>query len=369
MTLSEVWEQIDLHTKPVGTETIPLDSAFGRICARSVSAPSDMPPFDISALDGYAINGKGPSFSVEGILEPFQEPPGRIEEEKAFFIPTGGRLPLVGRFVTRESAREDGNTIEVETPGDERRVVKAGDWLKKGAEVIAGGVPIDPATMASLSLAGHKTVEVYRRPAVAVVTTGNELKQGRLVDSNRFLLTGLVQRDGGVLREFHVADDTDEEIFTVLSALGQIDLLILTGGTSQGRKDLTKEAVKRWGGIFYVESPAISPGKTMALGKRDRTTFCILPGNPKAVRTVYEVFVKRALFRLEARMHTLREWNLPSPERLKKLEGVTAITSALLETTVSGLRELHPHEPDAFVLMEGDAGDLREGEKVRVIAP
>jgi molybdenum cofactor synthesis domain-containing protein len=370
MTLSEVWEQIDLHTSPGGVETIILDSAFGRISARSVFAHSNMPPFDVSALDGYAVVGQGSVFSVEGALEPFQEPPERVEEGKAFFIPTGGRLPSVCRFVTRERTREGNDTIEVETLGDERRIVKAGDWLKEGVEVIIEGAPVDATAMASLSLAGHKMVEVYRKPAVAVVTTGSELKRGRLIDSNRFLLAGLVQRDGGELREFHVADDTEDEILTVLSGLRQIDLLILTGGTSKGRKDLTKKVVKRWGGSFYVESPAVSPGKTMALGEKDRTTFCILPGNPKAVRTVYEVFVRRILSRMEGRRLTTKEQLLPLPRKLRKTKGIATITSALLEIAVSGLRELHPREPDAFVVVEeNDCGDLPKGERVKVIIP
>jgi molybdenum cofactor synthesis domain-containing protein len=369
MIFSDIWAAIDLHTGPVGIESIPLLSAFGRIAALSISTVHDVPPFDISALDGYAINGKGSAFAVKGILEPFAAPPGHVDEGTAFFVPTGGRLPPSCRFVAREHVQEKEGVITVETGEDQRRLVKAGDWLRKGTDIVAEGDRVSPSVMASLSLACFETIEVFRKPAVSVITTGSELKQGRLVDSNRFLLAGLVERDGGELSEFHVADDSEEGIITVLSALRHSDLVILTGGTSKGKKDLTKKAVARWGGSFYLESPAVLPGKTMALGRKDRTAVCILPGNPKAVLTCYEVFVKRILRRLAGRTWDAKEFELLLPEEIRKTGDAITLTPPLLETRVTGLQELRCREPDAFVVMEGNTRSLPRGSKVRVIAP
>ena len=369
MILSEIWATIDLHTNPVGVDSIPLLSAFGRIPAVSFAAGLDVPPCDVSALDGYVLWGKGPTFLLKGVSEPFMEVPCDIGEGEAFFIPTGGCLPPNGRFVAREQVREKGDLIEVETDEDQRKLVKAGDWLRRGTEIVVQGVPIDPSAMALLSLARIENCKVFRKPAVAIVTTGSELKRGRLVDSNRFLLAGLVQRDGGELVESHIADDTDEDLFSILSGLQGPDLLVFTGGTSKGKRDLTKQAVDRWGGKFYLQSPSVLPGKTMAFAKKDRTTVCVLPGNPRAVRTCYEVFVKRVLFRLAGRTWAAEELDLPLTEGIQRTEDASTLTPALLERGVSGLRELYPREPDAFVVTEGEARSLPLGARVKVIVP
>jgi molybdopterin-guanine dinucleotide biosynthesis adapter protein len=256
MTISDIWALIHRHTHPLDGEVVPLISTFGRVSVRSLSTDKEMPPFDLSALDGYALNGEGPSFVIEEVLEPFSPVSGRPEEGGAFFVPTGGRLPPATRFVAREHVREEGRTIVVKTKMDETRVVKKGDWLKRGTRLLDRGESITPSAMALLALAGIKTVTVHRRPTVAVITTGGELKQGRLIDSNRFLLTGLIHRDGGDLRGCYTADDTEEDILHILSAMGPVDLVILTGGTSKGKMDVTKPAIRRWGRDLL---PGVSP--------------------------------------------------------------------------------------------------------------
>jgi molybdopterin molybdotransferase len=367
MTISDIWAIIDRHTHPLDGEVIPLISTFGRVSVRSLSTDKEMPPFDVSALDGYALNGEGPSFVIEEVLEPFSRIRRRPKAGGAFFVPTGGRLPPASRFVAREHVREEGRTIVVKTKMDETRVVKKGDWLKQGTLLIDGGESITPSAMALLALAGIETVTVHRRPTVAVITTGGELKQGRLIDSNRFLLTGLIHRDGGDLRGCHTADDTEEDILHILSVMGPVDLLILTGGTSKGRMDVTKPAMKRWGGTFCLESPPVLPGKTMAFGRKGDTVFYILPGNPGAVRNVYELFVKRSLFRLAGRSSRQEECALPLIEAIEKPQGFVTATPVLIKTETSTIQEMRPREPNGFVVLEEDTRSLQPGQRVRVI--
>lgn len=367
MTLSDLWAIVDRHTHPLKTEVVPLLSAFERVSARSLSADKEMPPFDVSALDGYALSGEGPSFQAEEALEPFRLPPDRIEKGKALFVPTGGRLPPGLRFVAREHVVETGHEIVVETESDDTKVVKAGDWLKRGTKLLSKGDSITPSAMALLALAGINAVAVYRKPTVAVITTGSELKQGRLIDSNRFLLAGLVQRDGGDPCELHVADDTEEDILQVLAAMGPVDLVILTGGTSKGRKDVTKSAIAQWGGTFYLDSPPILPGKTMAFARKGGTAFYVLPGNPRAVRSVYELFVKRGLYRLSGRQYRERSYMLPLPEGIEKPAGFVTATPVQVASEPFIIREMRAPEPNGFVLLEDDTPYLPPGKKVKVI--
>jgi molybdopterin molybdotransferase len=369
MMLSNLWAVFDRHTHSLEPEVVPLLSAFGRVSARSLSADREMPPFDVSALDGYSVSGEGPLFAVEEALEPFSSPPERLEKGKALFIPTGGRLPAGLRFVAREHVVERACEILVKTGADETRVVKAGDWLKRGTGLLAKGGCITPSAMALLALTGINTVTVFRRPTVAVITTGSELKQGRLVDSNRFLLAGLVQRDGGVPSELHVADDTVEDILHILSLMGRVDLVILTGGTSKGRRDVTKPAIRQWGGRFYLESPPVLPGKTMAFARKGGTAVYILPGNPNAVRSVYELFVKRSLFRLSGRRYRERSYTLPLPRGIEKPAGFITATPVRVATEPAAIEEMHPREPNGFVVLEEDTPYLPPGEKVKVILP
>lgn len=367
MTLASILAVFDRYTHPLDTEVIPLLSAFGRICARSVSADRQMPPFDISALDGYAVYGKGPSFVVKEVLEPFGPLADPAEEGDAYFVPTGGRLPPASRFVAREHVREGNRTILTETEDDEARVVKAGDWVRRGAKLVTRGDCLTPSAMALLALSGLNTLTVYRRPTVAIIATGSELKQGRLVDSNRFLLAGLIQRDGGNPCQLHTADDTENDILRVLAGTGCVDIVVLTGGTSKGKRDVTKEAVRQWGGVFRLESPLILPGKTMAFGRKGKTVFYILPGNPKPVRSLYELFVKRGLFRLAGRRFDEVAYLVSLPEIIEKPADMVTATPVLIEAGTSTIREMHPPEPNGFVVLDEGTSCARPGEKVKVI--
>jgi molybdopterin molybdotransferase len=367
MTLARILAVVDRYTHPLGTEVIPLLSAFGRICARSVLADREVPPFDISALDGYAVCGQGPSFAVKEAIEPFGPLRDLTEEGTAFFVPTGGRLPSASRFVAREHVREADRTIVVETEKDETRVVKAGDWLRLGAELVTRGDCVSPSTMALLALSGFTEVTVYRKPAVAIITTGSELKQGRLIESNRFLLAGLVQGDGGDPCELHTADDTEDDIRRVLAGMGHVDIVVLTGGTSRGKRDVTKEAIKQLGGVFHLESPPILPGKTMAFGTMGGTVFYVLPGNPKSVRSLYELFVKRGLFRLAGRRYSGAEYLISLPEIIEKPPDMVTVTPVLIQTETSVIREMYPLEPNGFVVLDEGISAARPGQNVKVI--
>jgi molybdopterin molybdotransferase len=367
MSLFDLLQVIDRQVRPVETEEVPLIEAYGRVAAKALSSGRDMPPFDVSALDGYALKGPGPRFVVKGLLEPLCEAAYDLGEGEALFVPTGGPFPEGSRFVAREHVTELGEAVAAGTGRDERKSVRKGDWLRTGQRLIEKGRVVGPAAMALLALAGYETLQVYKRPSVAIVTTGSELKKGRIADSNRFLLAGLVQRDGGAVVGLATADDEEGQIEEDLMRASGARLLILTGGTSTGKKDLTKQVVKRLGYGFSLESPPIIPGKTMSFGRKGEACFFILPGNPKAVRSLYELFVRRALLRMAGLRSEEKEYRLPVPEEIEKAGDKVMIVPVLVTSRPAAIEQMYPEEPNGFVVLEEGVERVEAGETVRVL--
>lgn len=367
MTLFDILDTIDRQIPRGSEETVPLLDALGRVAARSLSAPRHMPPFDISALDGYAVRGAGTNFRLRGSLEPHDQTPLPFKEGEAVFVPTGGRFPRASRFAAREHVSEKAGCIKVEAEADERKVVRSGDWLKKGQRLINRGDVVSPAAMGLLALGGHGALRVLKKPAVALITTGSELKKGSITDSNKFLLAGLVQRDGGSITSLHTVDDDEEQIRHAVVESAGARLFILTGGTSKGKKDLTKQAIRRLRFRFHLDSPPILPGKTMAFGRKGPQLFFILPGNPRAVQSLYELFVKRALLGMAGRPVQRTEYTLPLSAPVKKPAGIAMVIPVRICAHPAKIEEMYPSAPDGFVVLEEGVEKLAAGEEVRVL--
>ena len=367
MTLFDILDTIDRQIPRGSEETVPLLDALGRVAARSLSAPRHMPPFDISALDGYAVRGAGTDFRLRGSLEPHDETPLPFKEGEAVFVPTGGRFPRASRFAAREHVSERAGCIKVEAEADERKVVRSGDWLRKGQRLIGRGDVVSPAAMGLLALGGHGALRVLKKPAVALITTGSELKKGSITNSNKFLLAGLVQRDGGSITSLHTVDDDEEQIRHAVVESAGARLFILTGGTSKGKKDLTKQAIRRLRFRFHLDSPPILPGKTMAFGRKGPQLFFILPGNPRAVQSLYELFVKRALLGMAGRPVQRTEYTLPLSAPIKKPAGIAMVIPVRICARPAKIEEMYPSAPDGFVVLEEGVENLAAGEEVRVL--
>jgi molybdopterin molybdotransferase len=272
-----IFSTIDQSVKTLGTETKAVLDTFGRVAACAVKSPRDLPGRNISALDGFAVEGPGNAFVNVGIQE-MGKPPVTVKKGEAIFVPTGAPLPRAGRFVKREHVlEEDGGIIRTTSEEDERKEWGRGSWLKKGTRLVEKGQCVTASMMGDLSLAGIATLVVYRQARAAIMTTGDELRSRVVPDSNRYLLAGLIQADRGLVYHLPTAPDQLEEMTqTIQTALGS-DLLVITGGTAMGKKDITREALKEAGAIFLIDRPRIDPGKTMAFGLLGDIPFFLLP--------------------------------------------------------------------------------------------
>jgi molybdopterin molybdotransferase len=370
MTFKEITGLMERNVRPVSSEPVTVIDAPGRISFKDIFSRKDMPPFAVSGLDGYALCGTGDNFRVIGTLEPLSRA-RQLKNGEALFISTGAPFPDGTRFIAREHVVETGKMIFAHGRGDERRIIEKGDWLKKGERLMERGKAVTPSAMASLALAGYTTLKVYRKPRVAIMVTGSELKKGRLIHSNSFLLAGLIVGDGGEVTSVDVSGDSIEEIERKIRKAEELaDLLVLTGGTSQGKKDVTKEALRRAGSRFYIDSPPLMPGKSMAFGKKGGMQFVVLPGNPQSLQTLYRLFVKRILLIMSGKTGTpATEYSLPLPRELKKQHDMVVAVPALVEFLATRIEKLYPNEANAFVIVEKGPDHVPEGESVKVIIP
>ena len=359
---------VEKETLPVASESIPVAEAFARIASKRVKAQRHVPSFDISALDGFACKGSGSRFAVRGVLEPGERASLKLRAGDALFVPTGAAIPAGTRFAPREFVSEEEDLIRVLWTGERLKVWPKGYWLKKGERVADKGERITPRMMELLALAGFETVEVFRKPAVAILSTGNELKKGVVPNSNRYLFMGLIARDGGEVMSALTASDDEEEIRTLLDRLSGAHLIIATGGTAKGRKDMTLRAFEKAGARVILHDLPISPGRTMTFGKKGRTPFFILPGNPRALRPLYEVFVRACLLKLAGGRE---EWRADKARVSAPFKRDPHMTY-LIPATCSGaepcrVEGIQAEEPDCLLLVESGTEEIRPGEEVDVL--
>ena len=164
-----------------------------------------------------------------------------------------------------------------------------------------------------------------------------------------------------------VAGDDEGEIEGALSLMAGADLLLVTGGTAKGKKDLTRSSFQASGATFLLEALPVVPGKTMAFGKLDQALFFILPGNPRALRTLYEVFIRPCVLKLAGRTSKISIGRASVAENIEKeAHRIRLIPVALSAAGDPHIKELYADEPDGFIILERGAKGGRAGEEVKI---
>ncbi|WP_169791139.1 gephyrin-like molybdotransferase Glp [Rubellimicrobium mesophilum] len=278
-------------------ESVPLVEATGRILAAPVSASRPMPPFDASAMDGYALRsaalaGDGPwEIPVAGRVRA-GDPPGPLPAGAALRILTGAPLPLgADAVVPQEQVGARGAGLRLRfRPRPGAHVRRAGSDLAEGVELLPAGRLIGPREVGALAAAGLRRVEVRRRLEVALLRTGSELTPpgapldpGRIWDSNGATLLSLLSLPWIRLQDRGTVPDDPAELRRALAAAAEgADLVVTTGGVSVGDEDHLPRAVTEAGGRILVNSVAMKPGKPLTFGQIGRASWIGLPGNPVA---------------------------------------------------------------------------------------
>lgn len=306
--------------KELESERVSIAQCTGRIVSSDIKSDSDVPGFDRSTVDGYAVRSKdlfGASESMPSILNLKGEvkmgeaAPGKIKlPGDCMYVPTGGMLPEGADSVImiEYTDKLDENTILANSsvaPGD--NVIKAGEDIKSGEVVISRGSRLRPYEVGVLASLGVETVEVYRMPEVAIISTGDEIVSlrdtpgpGQVRDINTYLLYSSIQSDGGKAKVYGLVKD-DYELLknTVREALEETDIVLISGGSSAGKKDHTLKVIDDIGdpGVL-IHGLSAKPGKPTIIGKAGEKIIFGLPGHPLACAVIYNILVKYYLNRL-----------------------------------------------------------------------
>jgi molybdopterin molybdotransferase len=305
--LESFWAQ--LKPEKLGSEQVPLREALGRVTAREIRAKNSLPPFDRSAVDGYALQAKD-TFGLSAFkTKVFKLTDGKVHENEAKELWTGNPVPEgADAVVMLEYTTKSEDTIEVQkavTPG--RNVAKMGEDVTKGNLAVEEGIRLNPHHLGLLGALGETYVAVVRKPKVAILATGNELveigqklEHGKILETNRLMFSSLCKELGAEPLNIGLAKDNLDEICDkIKEGLEKADAVLTTGGTSVGNPDLVPLAVNKLGppGIV-VHGIAIRPGMPNALAILEGKPVFVLSGNPVAATVGFEVFARPTLLKM-----------------------------------------------------------------------
>ena len=303
---------IDAHATVLEVEHLAVGAALrGRVLAKAVLAPADLPSFRQSSMDGYALCYKASASSYEvigevaaGSSEHYSLSPGQ-----AVRIFTGARVPEdCDRVIMQEQVSRTATSIQLNADTREGQNVRAiGSQIRKGEIVLEAQTSLTPASIGLLASLGIATVSVIQRPRVAIVVTGNELvalgetkNEVQVYESNSLALQAALEGLGlEVAKVLYASDDPDQTVTRLAEALQEADLVLISGGISVGDYDYVADALKaiEVESIFYTVRQ--KPGKPLFFGKKGEKAVFALPGNPASTLSCFYVYVKRYLERVQ----------------------------------------------------------------------
>jgi len=309
ISIAEARRRVLQAVTPLGDEQVPLDAVLGRVLAEDVASAIDVPPFDSSGMDGYALVA-GPESELEVIDEARAGHPASeaLRPGTAVRISTGAPIPEGANAVVPVE-RTTAGTDRVRVPSTEAgaNVRRAGEDVALGAVVLRAGTRLGAAELGVAASVGRASLRCALRPRVAVLATGDELTPpgeplapGGIYGSNGFALGALVERAGAVLTGRATVPDTpDGTRDAIRDALVAADVVIVSGGVSVGPHDHVKDALRELGVEEHFWGVRLRPGKPTWFGTRDGTLAFGLPGNPVSAMVTFQLFARPALAALQ----------------------------------------------------------------------
>ncbi|MGZ4370806.1 MAG: molybdopterin molybdotransferase MoeA [Gaiellaceae bacterium] len=390
LSLEEALERILGRVTPLGPEGVELSAAAGRVLAADALAAVDLPPFPSSAMDGFAVRSEDTPgrLPIVARIAAGVPAPRELEAGEAMAIATGGVVPPGSDSVIPiEYVVEDDNNVEIP-----ERVVQGDNVRPRGGDIAAGdvvvpsGARLGPAQIGALAAAGLDRVVAGRRPRVAVLATGTELRRpgeplgpGQVYEANGVLLAATFASAGGDVDALPAVADDESSHRAALERGLAADVLVTSGGVSVGPHDLVRRILSDLGVEEIFWGIAVKPGKPLAFGVRGSTLVFGLPGNPVSSLVGAEVFVRPALLALqgatvpgpvffEGRLGATVRRNAHRDEFLRA-RSVASEDGVLLDPVIG--QESHmiarAAAADALVLAPRGEGELVAGERVRYL--
>lgn len=312
--VEEALAWIDENAAPLDAETVPFETAWGRVLAADVRSEMDVPSFDRSAMDGYALRGgetEGASdynplsFRIVGESLPGQPFEGEVPAGTATRIMTGAPLPDgADAVLPAEYASEAAGQVQVRatvSPG--KHVGRRGEDVAAGSRLLAAGRRLRPQDLGLIASVGVTQIAVVRRPRVRLLITGDELvppgqPRGtfQIYESNSSMLSALIERDGGLPKSLQRVEDQREAVRSAMLE-PRADVILVSGGSSVGREDHAP-CVLAADGELAIHGIAMRPSSPAGMGRIRETLVFLLPGNPVSCLCAYDFFAGRAIRRL-----------------------------------------------------------------------
>jgi molybdopterin molybdotransferase len=313
----------ELARRPA-SERVDLEHSAGRVLAATLETDRDQPPFPRSTRDGFACRAKEANthkaLHVAGSIHAGQPPAGPLPPRSAWEIMTGAAVPSGADAVAMiEHVVRAGDSIRLRAPRTldaGENIVPQGAEARAGEVVLEAGISLGPQHIALAAACGHVTVEVFRRPKVVILPTGDEIVPvastpgpGQIRNSNGVMLASLVAQAGGEPWILPAAADQERALDEGLRLALSADMLLISGGVSAGKFDLVEPALARLGAKIHFTGVRIQPGKPLVFGelaqgsRNKKTPFLGLPGNPISSATTFLLFGSRILGALAGNAH------------------------------------------------------------------
>ncbi|HEX3280451.1 MAG TPA: gephyrin-like molybdotransferase Glp [Pyrinomonadaceae bacterium] len=322
ISVAEAIQIVNDKTRSLESERVELSRALGRYLSEDIVADTDLPPFDRSQMDGYAVRSADLATGPAKLKIVGESAAGRgwhneLKAGEAVRIMTGAPVPVGADSVQQvELTREldGGNAVEILEPVTlGRSIVKRASEIKKGETVLRAGERINAGAVAVLASFGYATAKVGIRPRVAILATGTELVpvdqkpgQDQIRDSNNFSIAAYALLAGATSERQPLAGDDIEQLKQqIASAAEQNDIVITSGGVSVGRYDFTKTVLKELGAEIFFERIALRPGKPAVFARLPNGTLVFgLPGNPVSVSVTFNLFARAAILAMQSAAET-----------------------------------------------------------------
>ena len=316
VSLDEAQQIVIGKVQPLPTELVPLEDGGGRVLAQEVRALTDEPSATQAAMDGYAVRSadvesaspEGDLFlKVVGSIGPGQRSEHSLKGGETLRVMTGSTLPVGADAIVPEEMTETvSGRVRVLTPvapGD--YLFPAGAEIRRGQQLISKGKVLRATEVTALAAQGYDQLEAIRKPVVSVLATGSELKKvgerlhiGEVFASNLYTVSQLVRRCGGLIQSAEIAGDDLQSLTESISRGSQADVLVTTGGTGRGEKDLVSAAITALDGELFFHGVNISPGKQTIFARVKKALLFGLPGRPIATYVAFEQLVRPLLLQM-----------------------------------------------------------------------
>lgn len=378
---------------PTQRQTLAIHQAANHICAKDVISPINVPSFDNSAMDGYAVRladlAQSMTLSVAGKSfagNPFS---GDWSPKSAVRIMTGAMIPEGTDAVVMQedvTVNEDGTVTFSTLPKLNQNIRRVGEDVKKGDIVLTQGSLLNSVSLPLLASLGITEVEVFPRLKVAVLSTGDELVpvgqplgQGQIYDTNRFAVKLMLEKLHCDVIDFGILPDNQEQFEKAfVEAQSQADLVITSGGVSVGEADFTKNVLEKLGTVNFWKL-AIKPGKPFAFGKLENAWFCGLPGNPVSALVTFYQLVQPVIAKLSGAYYQ-RPMQLPAVAKTNMKKGVGRLDfqrgfyhvneQGQIEVEPVGFQGSHLFsafvKANCFIVLEQERGNVSAGEIVTI---